>query len=312
MAYRKVDDTSLASVADAIRAKGGTSDEFVFPDGFVSAIGSIQTGGGTESGLPSSADVTFGYVKKTETVTEKAPAGKCWYNGVLLPEIPADVLASYPYAWIRKNEGTGYYDLALTKIKGYYGITSGANNGGIVYGDNMGTTDVALYRVSIANANTAFAWEYYQTTNTWMGLDRNRVLRWSNHDIPNGSATATEIYFEGSEPLTELTETVTKLVPVERESEYAVTSANLNDIAKRTQEMAGTSNLLTPDDIIYWLERVIFVPQGRASSEFAIAPLVFEAAATAQIPDVAKATANSEFSIATIVFESIAVGELNM
>ena len=46
MAYRKVDDTSLASVADAIRSKGGTSDALVFPDGFVTAISAIQAGGG--------------------------------------------------------------------------------------------------------------------------------------------------------------------------------------------------------------------------------------------------------------------------
>lgn len=60
MAYRKVDDTSLASVADAIRAKGGTSNALVFPEGFVSAISAIQTGGG--GGTAPSAkwnDVTF-------------------------------------------------------------------------------------------------------------------------------------------------------------------------------------------------------------------------------------------------------------
>lgn len=45
MAYRKVDDTSLTSVADAIRLKGGTSDALVFPDGFVAAISEIQAGG---------------------------------------------------------------------------------------------------------------------------------------------------------------------------------------------------------------------------------------------------------------------------
>lgn len=50
MAYRKVNDTSLASVADAIRAKGGTSDTLVFPDGFVSAISAIQAGGGGVGG----------------------------------------------------------------------------------------------------------------------------------------------------------------------------------------------------------------------------------------------------------------------
>ena len=49
MSYRKVNDNSLASVADAIRSKGGTSDALVFPDGFVSAISAIQTGGGSPS-----------------------------------------------------------------------------------------------------------------------------------------------------------------------------------------------------------------------------------------------------------------------
>ena len=46
MAYRKVDDTSLSSVANAIREKGGTSDALVFPDGFDSAIEAIKAGGG--------------------------------------------------------------------------------------------------------------------------------------------------------------------------------------------------------------------------------------------------------------------------
>ena len=50
MAYRTVNDTSIASVADAIRAKGGTSDALIFPDGFVSAISAIQTGGGSGGG----------------------------------------------------------------------------------------------------------------------------------------------------------------------------------------------------------------------------------------------------------------------
>ena len=41
MAYKKVTDRSLASVADAIRKKGGTSDALVFPEGFVSAIQAV-------------------------------------------------------------------------------------------------------------------------------------------------------------------------------------------------------------------------------------------------------------------------------
>lgn len=44
-----VNDTDMTAVADAIRAKGGTSGTFAFPDGFVEAVGAIQAGG--SSGL---------------------------------------------------------------------------------------------------------------------------------------------------------------------------------------------------------------------------------------------------------------------
>lgn len=43
-------DAGMKSVADAIRLKGGTSDALVFPEGFVSAISAIQTGGGSGGG----------------------------------------------------------------------------------------------------------------------------------------------------------------------------------------------------------------------------------------------------------------------
>ena len=39
-------DADLASIANAIRTKGGTSAQLAFPIGFVQAIGNIQTGGG--------------------------------------------------------------------------------------------------------------------------------------------------------------------------------------------------------------------------------------------------------------------------
>ena len=37
-------DTDLTAVANAIRAKGGTSAQLIYPSGFVSAIQAIQTG----------------------------------------------------------------------------------------------------------------------------------------------------------------------------------------------------------------------------------------------------------------------------
>lgn len=42
-------DTDLTAVANAIRTKGGTSASLAFPDGFVSAVEAIETGGGGAS-----------------------------------------------------------------------------------------------------------------------------------------------------------------------------------------------------------------------------------------------------------------------
>ena len=50
-------DTDLTSVADAIRAKGGTSAALTYPTGFVSAIENIPTGGSGDSGT--GYDVVF-------------------------------------------------------------------------------------------------------------------------------------------------------------------------------------------------------------------------------------------------------------
>ena len=57
MAELLTNTTDLTKVAAAIREKGGTSDPLVYPDGFVTAIGNIQTGGGTAPGAP--GDITF-------------------------------------------------------------------------------------------------------------------------------------------------------------------------------------------------------------------------------------------------------------
>lgn len=46
-----VNSADLTAVADAIRAKGGTSDALTFPGGFVEAVGAIQAGSGETSSL---------------------------------------------------------------------------------------------------------------------------------------------------------------------------------------------------------------------------------------------------------------------
>lgn len=49
MALRKVNDSSLSMVAEKIRDKLGTTGKLLFPEGFVSAIDGIQTGGGGDA-----------------------------------------------------------------------------------------------------------------------------------------------------------------------------------------------------------------------------------------------------------------------
>ena len=70
MANYVVSDTNLTAVANAIRTKGGTSEQLEFPDDFVSAIGDIQTGGGSS--------VTVEPLSVTENGTYTAPTGKAY------------------------------------------------------------------------------------------------------------------------------------------------------------------------------------------------------------------------------------------
>lgn len=58
MATKIISDNSLTAVANAIRSKGGTSAPLTFPNGFVSAIQDIETGGSTVSAVQQK-DVNF-------------------------------------------------------------------------------------------------------------------------------------------------------------------------------------------------------------------------------------------------------------
>ena len=115
--------------------------------------------------------------------TTQPPPPKYSYNGVVLPEIPADVLASFPYCWISSQSG-----LIVAAYPWYY--ASGKMNIAI-------SAENRKYLLSSDGA----MWYLSDTYTDTGGYTVNALPIWSNHDIPNGSATATEIYFEGSEPV---------------------------------------------------------------------------------------------------------------
>ena len=117
---------------------------------------------------------------------------KCDYNGVLLPGIPAETLAEYPYAWIRENSTNGVYQLLLSQTGFYFHAEDSVledNNARInlQYEFPMGETTETSW-INVINMT------YYRWT-----IDGTRVLLWSNQDIPNGAADAAEVYFAGSE-----------------------------------------------------------------------------------------------------------------
>ena len=94
MATRSVQESSLTSLADAIRAKGGTSDTLTFPGGFVSAVEAIDAGGGGDDG-------------SFKAVIERTAVN---------PTIPSDLTSIGKYAFYNCNK------LALTSLPA--GVTS--------------------------------------------------------------------------------------------------------------------------------------------------------------------------------------------
>lgn len=93
--YKVIDsaalDTGMTAVADAIRAKAGLTDPLVWPDGFKSAVDSIQSGGGSGAKEP--------YIEETYDA-----------NGNLIDVNLVGYTAIRPYAFINCS------NLALTSL----------------------------------------------------------------------------------------------------------------------------------------------------------------------------------------------------
>lgn len=106
MSDYRVKGTDLSSIADAIRTKGNTSAQLSFPDGFLSAIGNIPTGGGstlitksitTNGTYNASSDSADGYSSVTVAVSNRLMVGT--FKGTTAGAVMA---VSIPYT------GNGY------------------------------------------------------------------------------------------------------------------------------------------------------------------------------------------------------------
>lgn len=121
---------------------------------------------------------------------------KYYYNGVLLPSIPTDILVENPYVWIRKNTSSGNYDLCFAPQPWYIN--------GDMYFPDISSVMSYRYTVPITTSGDATEWTYANSgTFSAYTLDSARTVMWSNHDIPNGSATSTTIYLYATDPVPE-------------------------------------------------------------------------------------------------------------
>ena len=120
MAEYLTNTTDLTKVASAIRAKGGTSDPLVYPDGFVTAIQAIQTGtkpeqtktvnivsNGTQTVTPDS-----GYVLSSVTLNVQVASGISGAyvgnyvvsDGILQFNVPQEDYENYRNYYIKKSD----------------------------------------------------------------------------------------------------------------------------------------------------------------------------------------------------------------
>lgn len=109
---------------------------------------------------------------------------KLCYNGVLLPEIPADILAEFPYCWINST----FDGLIVAAYPWYY------------------LSRKMYIPVSATNKKYKLSGDSWTLANTYTdtgGYTVNAIPGWSSHDVPNGSATATSMYLYGSVPIPE-------------------------------------------------------------------------------------------------------------
>ena len=184
---------------------------------------------------------------------------KFYYNGVLLPEIPQDVLAENPYCWIRKNTSSGEYDLCFAPQPWYF------SNG--MYFPDVGSVTSYRYTVPIATYADATEWTFaISGTFSYYTVDSSRTVLWSNHDIPNGSTTSTTFYFAGTNPIPEHYE-FRLILSIEAESGTLGGSAKVVDRASYSANVVvdgitASNGSLTLDFVVpsddYYLVKMYF------------------------------------------------------
>lgn len=200
---------------------------------------------------------------------------KFYYNGVLLPEIPSDVLAEYPYCLILLvADGI--------KFRLMFGTETWYVNQERIY---IKPSTYVIYQTTLESDS----WVYETTYTDEGNYSVANGIKWSNHDIPNGSSTSVYIYLKGTDP-----------VPEDCDY-YQIKSSTLTSFADQARRLnGGTTDLLTPSQMLEIFESTEVGGSSGGS--------IFETKAQGTYPFIHKASAVSTMLENGSMFTTSSVG----
>ena len=163
---------------------------------------------------------------------------KYYYNSVLLPEIPANVLAAYTYRIIFLNIESKYRLIAAEQ-PWYWNVRTSPS----LYIDAI--CNNVSYSLSDDNTEWTFSAKY-----TDQGSWSPEEIVWASFDIPYADPDGTEIHFEGSDPVPEEPE------KPEYAERYSILGSILVGTARQIMRLTDSTEKVKPEEFEAKLESV--------------------------------------------------------
>lgn len=155
---------------------------------------------------------------------------KCYYNGVLLPEIPANVLADYPYAFIFK-ESTKYHTIFSKTAYWYQSRDDTVRNseGGVLN-----------YLITYDEVDSGLDW-YFRNDGWYYWAKATSGVLWSNYDILQVTDSKPSLWFAATEPVPEVLEDV---------NWYQIKASTLEDFGDEARRIIEDDAAKTPAEML--------------------------------------------------------------
>ena len=107
--------------------------------------------------------------------------------GLYLPPLPEETLATHPYAFIRKNKNSGYFELFCSDAVFYGNATQHPKS----------ANPTQKYRTPIEK-DSRNEWEALEESTGSFTIDDSRILFWLNYDTKKTSADTSDVYRYGT------------------------------------------------------------------------------------------------------------------